>query len=100
MKHSGGFTVNVTYTAAGHIDEMEDILEGFKESMESQPDYVGRWLDVQRDGKTVWASETQNFYNYYQSGYTFYTNEYVAVGVTSYYLTLEEIEPIFNSIMN
>ncbi len=100
LKHNThGFTINVMRDVLP-MDQIEDVMEYFKESMEQDPEYEGRWLDVTRDGKTVWASETQSYYNHYQAGYSFSPDDYTSVGVTSYHMTLEELEPIFNSVMN
>ena len=99
VQWSEGFTVRVAYQTLP-FDEIEDMIEGVKELKEPKLDYVGRWLDVQRDGKTVYASETQTYYDDYRSIYGFSPNDNLIVSVSSYYHTLEELEPIFNSVMN
>ncbi len=99
LQKSHGFVIYIVQKTTP-LDEIEDVIEGYREILEEGPSYVGRFLDVKRDGKTVWASETQDLLNPYQVGYSFHPNEYTSVGVTSNYHTLEELEPIFNSVMN
>ncbi|MCJ8306756.1 MAG: hypothetical protein HRU07_06885 [Nitrosopumilus sp.] len=99
IQKSHGFTVYVIKKTTP-LDEIEDQIESYKELSEGSFEYVGRFLDVQRDGKIVWASETQDRLNPYQAGYSFHPDEYTSVAVISNYLTLEEIQPIFNNVMN
>ena len=81
------------------LDEIEDEIENYRERIESDYGYVGRFLDLERDGKTVWASETQSDYNHYHATLNYNFDEYTIVGVSSNYHTLEELQPIFDSIM-
>ncbi|MCJ8306300.1 MAG: hypothetical protein HRU07_04540 [Nitrosopumilus sp.] len=99
IKRSEGYMVRVSYQSLP-FDEIEDRIEADKEDEQSKPGYVGRWLDIARDGKTVYASETQTFYDDYRSIYSFSPNDNLIVGVLSYHHTLEELKPIFDSVMN
>ena len=96
---SHGFVINA-YRETAPLNEIEDTMEYVKEILESQSGYEGRWLNIQRDGKTVWASETQNNINHYDAVVAFHPDEYTSVGIISYYHTLEELKPIFDSVMN
>jgi len=81
-------------------DEIEDIIEEFVEIRESQPGNYGLgFVDMTRDGKTVLAYEGGNDYTRYQTILSFHPNEYTSVGVSSYYLSLDELLPVFESIM-
>ncbi len=99
IDNSHGFVIDA-YRETTPLDEIEDTMEHVKEILESQQGYEGRWLNIQRDGKTVWASETQNDWNHYDAVVGFHPDEYTSVGITSYYHTLEELKPIFDSVMN
>ena len=95
---SQGFKISVKKKTQP-LHEIEDAIEHIRELKESDLDYEGRWLDVERDGKIVWASETQNISNHYTMHWGFHPDDYTTVNVISHYHTLEELKPVFDSIM-
>ena len=78
---------------------IEGNMERHKSIIEPQPDNVGGYVDMTRDGKTVSAYSGSNKYNHYQATLGFYPDEYTSIGIRSNYHTLEELLPIFESIM-
>jgi len=81
------------------LDEIEDSIEDLKESRESQPGNYGGFRDMTRDGKTVMAYEGGNDLNYYTTGLVVHTDEFTRINVRSNYLSLDELIPVFESIM-
>ncbi len=98
LKKSKGFTVSVKYSTLPH-DEIEDYIEFIKDSREGRSDNYGGFREMTRDGKTVMAFAGGNGNNPYQATITFHPDEFTSVGVLSNYHTLDELIPIFNSVM-
>ncbi len=98
LKVSKGFTVNIKHRTLP-FNSVEDDLEHVKEIKKSQSGNYGGYRDMTRDGKTVYAFEGGNDYNHYQAVVNFSPNENTSIGVHSYYHTLDELIPVFNSIM-
>ncbi len=98
LKVSKGFTVNIEYSTLP-FNSVEYDLEHVKEIKESQSGNYGGYRDMTRDDKTVYAFEGGNDYNHYQAVVNFSPNENTSMGVHSYYHTLDELIPVFNSIM-
>ncbi len=98
LKVSQGFTVNIKHRTLP-FDSVEDGIEYLKEIDEIQPGSYGSYRDMTRDGKTVSAYEGGNLYNHYQATVYFQPDENTSIGVHSYYHTLDELIPVFNSIM-
>lgn len=98
LEVSKGFGVGIRI-ADTPLDETEDIIEELRETRESQSGNYGGFTDMTRDGKTVMAYEGGNDYNHYQAVVSFHPDEYSSVYVNSNYHTLEELIPIFNSVM-
>ncbi len=98
LKVSKGFTVNIKHRTLP-FDSVEDGIEHAKELKESQSGNYGGYRDMTRDGKTVYAFEGGNDYNHYRTVLTFYPDENTMVSTLSYYHTLDELIPVFNSIM-
>ena len=99
LQFSKGFSIGVSISETPQ-DEIEDVIEKIKEIKDSQPRNYGiGYVDYTRDGKTVLAYEGGNALNFYRSILSFNPDEFTNVAVLSTYLSLEEITPIFESIM-
>jgi len=98
LQISKGFNVGVTRQIL-LLEEMEDMIEDFEERRASQSGNYGGFIEMTRDGKTVWAYEGGNDLNYYYASISFQPDEFTSVHVGSGYHTLDELIPIFNSIM-
>ena len=96
---SKGYAVGVEYSVAP-LDEIEDAIEYIQEVFESQPGEYGGFVDMTRDGKTVLAHEEGTALNHYRAVLTMYLDEHTTFGVVSYYHTLDEITPVFESLGN
>ena len=99
MKNAKGFNISVLHSTFP-LDEVEDGIEYIKDSRATQEDNYGGFRDMTRDGKTVHAFEGGNHLNPYQAIISFQPDEFTQVGVNSSYHTLDELIPIFNSVMN
>jgi len=96
---SDGFVVAAEYTVA-QLDEIEDRIEYFVEAFGSQPGNYGEGLrDMTRDGKTVFAFEGGNDLNHYRAYLNIHLDEHTWMTVTSNYHTLDELLPVFDSIL-
>ena len=98
LKVSQGFTVNIEHSTLP-FNDIEDGIEYLKEIDEKQSGNYGGYRDMTRDGKTVLAFEGGNDYNHYDAVLTFHPDENTMVNVYSNYHTLDELIPVFNSIM-
>jgi len=100
MKYkSKGFEVWARYSTV-QLDEIEDKIEHIKEIFGSQPGNYGEgFRDMTRDGKTVSAFEGGNDVNRYRAVLHFHHDEHTTVGVVSSYHTLDELLPVFDSIL-
>ena len=98
-RQSNGFSVEIK-TSNIPYDELEDMDESFIQSRESQSGNYGGLREMTRDGKYVSAYEGGNDLNPYTASIAFAPDEYTLVIVNSEYLTLDELIPVFNSIMN
>lgn len=96
---SKGYLVHVEYGVVP-FDEIEDIIEHIREVFESQPGTYGGFVDMTRDGKTVFAHEGGTARNHYQATLIINLDEHTRLGVGSNYHTLAEITPVFESIGN
>jgi len=96
---SDGFVVSAEYTVA-QLDEIEDRIEHFRDALGSQSGNYGEgFRDLTRDGKTVFAFEGGNDYNHYRAYLNFHLDEHTWVTVRSNYHTLDELLPVFDSIL-
>lgn len=95
---SKGFSIGISYSVLP-LDEVEDSIEYLSEIRESQPRNYGGFVEMTRDGKTVLAYEGGNALNRYYAGLTFHPDEHTSVHVGSNYHTLDELIPIFDSVM-
>ncbi len=82
------------------LDEIEDMIEYLKERRESQPNNYGGFVEMTRDGKTVFAYEGGNHFNHYQAILDYHPDDFTSHSVASYYHTLDELIPIFQSVGN
>ena len=98
-RNSDGYHAVVEISNVQH-DEIEDIKEKFRESRESQSGNYGGFREMTRDGKTVDAYAGGNDLNYYTSNVAFAPDEYSLMRVNSAYHTLDELIPVFESMMN
>ncbi len=95
---SKGFKIGIKYSVLP-LDEVEDSIEYLKETRESQPRNYGDFKNMTRDGKTVLAYQGGNALNHYIAVLTFHPDDHTRVSVSSNYHNLEEILPIFKSVM-
>lgn len=98
LEVSKGFMISVKYSSLP-LDSTKDIIEEFKESRESQSGNYGRFVEMIRDGKIVSGYEGGNDYNHYHASVYFQPDDHTGVGVHSNYHSLEELIPIFESVM-
>ncbi len=99
FRNSDGYTALAKISSTSY-DEIEDIKETFRESRESQSGNYGGFREMTRDGKTVDAYAGGNDLNYYESNIAFAPDEYTLMYVKSVYHTLDELLPVFESMMN
>jgi len=96
---SKGFEVWIRYSTV-QLDEIEDKIEHIKEVFDSQPGNYGEgFRDMTRDGKTVSAFEGGNAANHYRAVLHFHHDEHTTIGVVSSYHTLDELLPVFDSLL-
>jgi len=96
---SDGFRIWVEYSVT-QLDEIEDKIEFIKEVFDSQPGNYGEgFRDMTRDGKTVRAFEGGNDVNHYRAYASFYLDEHTVMTVISNYHTLDELLPVFDSLL-
>ena len=93
-----GFHAGVTYSTLPH-DEIEDSIEHLREFFIDREDGYGEIRELTRDGKTVVAFAGGNSVNPYRASVYFHPDEFICVGVNSNYHTLDELIPIFDSVM-
>ena len=80
-------------------DETEDIAERLWDARESQSGNYGGFREMTRDGKFVAAYEGGNDLNRYTASAAFHPDEYTILYVNSNHHTLDELIPVFESIM-
>ncbi len=85
--------------ASTPYDELEDIAERLRDSRESQSGNYGGHREMTRDGKFVSAYEGGNDLNRYTASVAFKPDEYTLFYVNSNHHTLDELIPVFESIM-
>lgn len=99
LQVSKGFYISVKYSTLP-LGEVENTIEFVKEIRESQPRNFGLgFVNMTHDGNTVFAYEGGNALNHYSASLYFHPDDHISVGVASYYLTLDELIPIFESVM-
>ncbi len=98
-RNSDGYHAVVEISNVQH-DEIEDVIANLWESRESQSGNYGGFREMTRDGKTVDAYAGGNDLNYYTSNVGFAPDEYTLMRVNSVYHTLDELIPVFESMMN
>ena len=96
---SKGYVVGVEYSVVP-LDEIEDAIEYIQEVFGSQPGEYGGFVNMTRDGKTVMAHEGGTALNHYRAALSMNLDEHTAFSVVSYYHTLAEIMPVFESMGN
>ena len=99
IKHSKGYRVGVSYIAEQR-DETEDRIEEKEELYSSQQNYYGGFRDMTHNGNPVLAFEGGTDTNYYRAHLATNVDDYIGYGVASNYHTLDELIPVFKSIMN
>ena len=98
-KINKGFHISIVHSTLPH-DEIGDDIEHVREVFESQGNNYGEgFREMTRDGKTVSAYAGGNGFNPYQAALSFYPDEFTSIHVTSSYHTLDELIPIFESVM-
>jgi len=100
LQNDKGFHITIVHSTLPH-DEIGDDIELIREMYESQGNTYGEgFREMTRDGKTVYARAGGNGFNPYQATISFDPDEFTSIHVTSSYHTLDELIPIFNSVMN
>ena len=95
---SQGFTMGVKRSNFAYAETV-DITEHRQDILKSQPDNYGGCISMTRDGSAVSACEGGNRWNPYHAGIAFNPDEFTIVHINSNYHTLDELIPVFNSIM-
>ena len=95
---SQGFTMGVKRSNFGY-GQTVDISEHRQDILKSQPDNYGGCISMTRDGKAVSACEGGSSWNAYRATISFNPDEFTIVHVNSNYHTLDELIPVFNSVM-
>ncbi|MBI1664089.1 MAG: hypothetical protein IS860_11535, partial [Nitrosopumilus sp.] len=98
IQNSQGFRVTVSHIPEGR-DQVEDKLEEIIELFSSQRGYYGNSRDMTHNGKPVLAFEGGSLLNNYRAVLSINLDEHLGYAVTSNYHTLDELIPIFKSIM-
>ena len=98
LRNSQGFVMGVKHSNIPY-DEVEDRTEHRQDILKSQPGYYGHCIPMTRDGKTVAACEGGSKWNPYRAYVVFSPDEFTIVHVNSNYHTLDELIPVFNSVM-
>ena len=99
FRTSNGYSAVAEISNVQH-DEIEDSIENLWESRESQSGNYGGFREMTRDGKTVYAYDGGNDLNYHKTTVSFDPDEYSLMRVSSVYHTLDELIPVFDSMMN
>ena len=99
IQNSKGFRVYASYIAEQR-DEIEDKIEEKKEIHQSRLGNYGGFREMTYNGNPVYAFEGGDYKNIYRAAITFNIDEYRGYSVISHYHTLDEIIPVFKSIMN
>ena len=100
LDFSKGYLVHVEYEVK-RFYEIDYIVKSLRKIYESEPGAYGGFVNMTRDGKTVWAYEGgQHTFRHYQAVLNFDLNEHTWFGVKSKYHTLDEIIPVFESMGN
>ena len=98
LQISNGLFIRVSYFAE-QLDEIEDRIEHFLDYMESKTGSYGGFEDITRDGKTVWAYQGGNKYHHHTASISYDIDDHTTLSVRSEYHTLDELIPIFNSVV-
>ena len=98
LQTSQGFTMGVKRSNFAY-NEVGDITEHRQDILKSQPDNYGRCISMTRDGTAVSACEGGNKWNPYSASVAFHPDEFTIVHVNSKYHTIDELIPVFNSVM-
>ena len=98
LRQAKGYAVAVKYIAE-QLDEIEDVIEEKEEYYSSVPSYYGGFTPMTHNGKPVLAFEGGTNSNYYHAHLATNVDNYIWYSVASAYHTLDEILPVFKSIM-
>ena len=98
-RQSDGYGV-VAKISSTPYDEIEDRIERIREHRASQSGDYSEFREMTREGKTVYAYQGGNDLNFYSANVGFDPDEYTIMYVKSVYLTLDELIPVFESMMN
>ncbi len=99
FSNSDGYSALAKISSTSY-DEIEDMKETFRENRESQSGNYGSFREMTRDGKTVHAYDGGNDLNYHKTTVAFAPDEYSLMRVNLAYHTLDELIPVFESMMN
>lgn len=98
LRLSNGFSIGIKFSNV-EIDEVQDSFEHRWDVLESQGNHYGEQQNWERDGRYVGASEGGNGMNYYTAGIAMNPDTKSVLHVNSNYLSIEELKPIFLSMM-
>ena len=97
LKHNMGFRVIIHYNS--WQDEIEDILEGQKERHTELMGNYGGYQTMMRDGEMMILFEGGYTGRHYENSIYWIFDDNYSIRVSSHYYTLDELLPIFDSIM-
>ncbi len=97
LEHNMGFRVSISYDS--WQVEIEDILEERKERHAEKSNNYGGHKTMMRDGEMVILFEGGYTGRHYENSIYWVFDDNYSINVRSHYYSLEELIPIFNSIM-
>ncbi len=98
LYYGEGFTIHITYDDLQ--DEIENIIEESKERFAETYKGYGGYHEMMRDGKSVLVFDGGHHYDHEHARIFWIFDDKFSISVHSYYYTLDELIPIFESIMN
>ena len=97
LEHNRGFRVSISYDS--WQDEIEDILEEQKERHAKKSGNYGGYKTMMRDGEMVILFEGGYTGRHYENSIYWIFDDNYSISVRSHYYTLDELIPIFSSII-
>jgi len=98
LKMSKGFKITVKKYPDVQ-SPIDGAIETYWKNVSQFYDNFGGFQDIKRDGKTVYAYSGGNSHLYYHATLSWQPDDHIKINVQSNYHSIEELLPIFNSIM-
>lgn len=97
LTNNQGFRISISYDPLR--DEAIDILEDLEERHDAKSKSYGGYQTIPSDKGMVVLFEGGYQGRHYQNSITWFFDDYYTIRVMSYYYTLDELIPIFDSVM-